>query len=297
MISTTPIRATSALDFPLSSLAGLKSLTWYYVNDNELGGFRADLLAEIVAPLQATQAQAKKGKTPVSNLAASLFANAIQPMPIVTIGAQTATLAQPRGYKTKHVRLATLAHIKYLIDNPPVDADPAVLRSLRLLTAETIRNAFAPLDSAVKQALAPSPKPPISAPPAPAEQRVLFLQAPPIRLPKMTMASNADLSLASAPPAPVEQAEPIEPRTTYQITRRYLREEDDPTLYKIFADLLYRAADSAAMQPGVDYQTRQTKNGVAVRLFDEEKAKQLVRTVYRLAKKVQLAIETKEIAK
>ena len=53
MISTTPIRATSALDFPLSSLAGLKSLTWYYVNDIELGGFRADLLAEIVAPLQA----------------------------------------------------------------------------------------------------------------------------------------------------------------------------------------------------------------------------------------------------
>jgi hypothetical protein len=295
MISTTPIRATSALDFPLSSLAGLKSLTWYYVNDNELGGFRADLLAEIVAPLQATQAQAKKGKTPVSNLAASLFANTIQPMPIVTIGAQTATLAQPRGYKTKHVRLATLAHIKYLIDNPPVDADPAVLRSLRLLTSDFIRAAFAPVESAVKKALAPSPKPPISASPAPAEQRVLFLQVPPIRLSKMITA-NADLSVAPEQVAPAEQPAPTEPRTTYQITRRYLREEDDPALYKIFADLLYRAADSAAMQPGVDYQTRQTKNGVAVRLFDEEKAKQLVRTVYRLAKKVQAAIEAKEIS-
>lgn len=308
MYTQPPVRATAALDFPISSLRGLKSLAWYYGSDNELGGFRADLLADLVAPVEVAAAQNTHTKTPLSSVAERIFGNAIIRLPIFAIGPQCATPSTPFDRK-KHVRIATLGHLQYLLDNAPIDADPAVLRSLRVITSELVKSAFAPLDSGVKRALAPTPREDKQlTTPSVSQHEIVFLQAPPIRLASVKRDSSladviiskreqASAALLVTTPPPREEISPsAEPRTTYQITRRYMREEDDPILFKIFADLLYRAADSADWQAGIDYQTRQTKSGVAVRLFEDAKAKELVRNVYRLAKKILAAIEAKEIA-
>lgn len=323
-----PMVANSAVDFPICTMQGVKLLPWYYVSEEVLGGFPAAALASLLCP----SALAKYGETsssPGLNIAQRIFGGAVVRMPLVSVDNRVSTLGLAVT-KRRSVCVATLDHLRYLLDNPPKDCDLHALRGLRaMVNADSIRAAFSPIESAVKAALEPTP---------PAEkkkqvekpiQQTIMLQAPPI-----------SLSAIKPPPPPVEKqqealpdlaalqakiaaefeqrlrqelsalqaatlatavvnskpaAAPIETYTTYQITRRFLQEKNDPILYKMLADLLYRAADAESMSANNGYQTTHTKNGTPVRLFDEEAARRLVARVLRMIDAISSAIRSKEI--
>lgn len=321
-----PMVANSAVDFPICTMQGVKLLPWYYVSEEVLGGFPAAALASLLCP----SALAKYGETsssPGLNIAQRIFGGAVVRMPLVSVDNRVSTQGLAVT-KRRSVCVATLDHLRYLLDNPPKDCDLHALRGLRaMVNADSIRAAFAPVESAVKAALEPTPREEKKKPASPPVQQTIMLQAPPISLsaikppPPVEKQQEAlpDLAALQAKiAAEFEQrlrqelsalqaatlatavnskpaAAPIETYTTYQITRRFLQEKNDPILYKMLADLLYRAADAESMSANNGYQTTHTKNGTPVRLFDEEAARRLVARVLRMIDAISSAIRSKEI--
>lgn len=319
-----PMVANSAVDFPICTMQGVKLLPWYYVSEEALGGFPAAALASLLCP----SALAKYGETsssPGLNIAQRIFGGAVVRMPLVSVDNRVSTLGLAVT-KRRSVCVATLDHLRYLLDNPPKDCDLHALRGLRaMVNADSIRAAFAPIESAVKTALEPTPPAEKKKQAEKPVQQTIMLQAPPISLsaikPPVEKQQEVlpDLAALQAKiAAEFEQrlrqelsalqaatlatavnskpaAGPIETYTTYQITRRYLTEKNDPILYKMLADLLYRAADAESMSANNGYQTTHTKNGTPVRLFDEAAARRLVARVLRMIDAISSAIRSKEI--
>lgn len=320
-----PMVANSAVDFPICTMQGVKLLPWYYVSEEALGGFPAAALASLLCP----SALAKYGETsssPGLNIAQRIFGGAVVRMPLVSVDNRVSTLGLAVT-KRRTVCVATLDHLRYLLDNPPKDCDLHALRGLRaMVNADSIRAAFAPVESAVKAALEPTPREEKKKQAEKPVQQIIMLQAPPISLSAIKpppvekqqeplpdlaalqakiaaefeqrlrqelsalQAATLATAINSKPAAP-----PVETYTTYQITRRYLQEKNDPILYKMLADLLYRAADAESMSANNGYQTTHTKNGTPVRLFDEEAARRLVARVLRMIDAISSAIRSKEI--
>jgi hypothetical protein len=322
-----PMVANSAVDFPICTMQGVKLLPWYYVSGEALGGFPAAALASLLCP----SALAKYGETsssPGLNIAQRIFGGAVVRMPLVSVDNRASTQGLAVT-KRRSVCVATLDHLRYLLDNPPKDCDLHALRGLRaMVNADSIRAAFSPIESAVKAALEPTPREEKTKQVEKPVQQTIMLQAPPISLsaikpppplvekPQEALPDLAALQAKIA--AEFEQrlrqelsalqaatlatavnskptATPIETYTTYQITRRYLQEKNDPILYKMLADLLYRAADAESMSANNGYQTTHTKNGTPVRLFDEQAARRLVARVLRMIDAISSAIRSKEI--
>lgn len=323
-----PMVANSAVDFPICTMQGVKLLPWYYVSEEALGGFPAAALASLLCP----SALAKYGETsssPGLNIAQRIFGGAVVRMPLVSVDNRVSTLGLAVT-KRRSVCVATLEHLRYLLDNPPKDCDLHALRGLRaMVNADSIRAAFAPIESAVKTALEPTPPAEKKKPASPPVQQTIMLQAPPISLSAIKPPPPVEKQQEALPDLAALQAKiaaefeqrlrqelsalqaatlatavnsksatpvaPVETYTTYQITRRFLQEKNDPILYKMLADLLYRAADAESMSANNGYQTTHTKNGTPVRLFDEEAARRLVSRVLRMIDAISSAIRSKEI--